>query len=260
MANQPLTEEQQARRAATARANGAKSRGPKTANGKYISSLNSIVTGEHLGKHEADVPGFLIALPEPDKNRYRQLLQNNVRHMQPRSEAELDAVRYLSLHQFQLHRLERIEENLRQIHHGEMLGRYPDFDYLDHECGAYKSGIEDEKVWRALNRDRRSHEGSIRHYRREFQQLRKHCPLAVPEPVSVTHEMQPPDPDPLPAPAVVSEALDHAARQQSEPSYQPPFWIANILDNKDLVERIAKRDNRKIVNGRLELPKLPRAA
>jgi hypothetical protein len=90
--------------------------------------------------------------------------------------------------------------------------------------------------------------------------LRKHYPLAVPEPVSVTHEMQPPDPDPLPAPAVVSEALDHAARQQSEPSYEPPFWVANILDNKDLVERIAKRDNRKIVNGRLELPPLPRAA
>ena len=39
-----MTEEQKARRAAVARQNGAKSRGPVSDLGKYIASLNSIAT------------------------------------------------------------------------------------------------------------------------------------------------------------------------------------------------------------------------
>ena len=40
-----MTEEQKTRRAEAARENGAKSRGPVSDIGKYISSLNSIATG-----------------------------------------------------------------------------------------------------------------------------------------------------------------------------------------------------------------------
>ncbi|MCA2965112.1 MAG: hypothetical protein INH40_14510 [Acidobacteriaceae bacterium] len=59
---------------------------------------------------------------------------------------------------------------------------------------------------------------------------------------------------------LVDEAVQHAARAQSEPSYQAPEWVDRLLNNRELVELVARRDNRKVVNGRLEIPRLPRAA
>jgi hypothetical protein len=259
MEKPPLTEEQKAHRAAVARANGAKSRGPKTPTGKYISSLNSIVTGENLGKLEADLPSCMQSLTIEDKAVYRRLLQINTRHMQPQSEAELEAIRHLAFHQFELKRLERIQETLRQIDQDKVRERHPDCDALEREAHGYKIGIADDKVYRTLNRDRRSHEISVLHYQKVFRSLRRDTPLVPPEPVSVAAEMQPDEPE-LPSPAVVNQALQHAARAESEPSFALAPWIRRFLQDKDLMEKVARRDNRELVDGRLVIPRLPRAA
>jgi hypothetical protein len=259
MEKPPLTEEQKAHRAAVARANGAKSRGPKTPTGKYISSLNSIVTGENLGKLEADLPPCMQTLTVEDKAVYRRLLQINTRHLQPQSEAELEAIRHIAFHQFELQRLERIQEARHQIGQDQILERYPRMNDIECEVSAYQAGIVNDKVSRALNRDRRSHEISVLHYHKVFRTLRRDTPMVPPEPVSVALEMQPDQPD-IPSTVIVDEAVQHAARAQSEPSYQAPEWVDNLLNNKELVKIIARRDNRKISQGRLEIPRLPRAA
>ncbi|MCX6588992.1 MAG: hypothetical protein NTX13_20695, partial [Acidobacteria bacterium] len=92
-----------------------------------------------------------------------------------------------------------------------------------------------------------------------FRTLRRDIPLVPPEPVSVAREMRP-DQSELPSTMMVDQAIQHAARVQSEPSYRAPEWVDTLLNNKELVEIIARRDNRKTIDGRLEIPRLPRAA
>jgi hypothetical protein len=69
-----------------------------------------------------------------------------------------------------------------------------------------------------------------------------------------------PDQPVLPSTVIVDEAVQHAARVQSEPSYRAPEWVDKLLKNKELVKLIARRDKRRIIDGRLEIPWLPRAA
>jgi hypothetical protein len=203
MEKPPLTEEQKAHRAAVARANGAKSRGPKTPTGKYISSLNSIVTGENLGKLEADLPSCMQSLTIEDKAVYRRLLQINTRHMQPQSEAELEAIRHLAFHQFELKRLERIQETLRQIDQDKVRERHPDCDDLEREAHGYKIGIADDKVYR----DAQSRPSLPRNLGPPLSEglpdPAARYPARAADLVSVAAEMQPDEPE-LPSPAVVN--------------------------------------------------------
>jgi hypothetical protein len=259
MAQKPLTAEQKARRAEVARANGAKSRGPKTITGKYISSLNSIVTGEHLGRLEAEVPPSLARCSPEDWHEYRRLLQINARQLQPASECEIDLVRQIAVHAFHAYRILRIERTLRRAEQEKLLASYAELSSHENEAMAYQSGMGNDKMWRALLRDRRSHEASAASYRRTFRQLRRESPMVPAEPVSIAVDMLA-EVDPLPPPHVVAEAIEHAVRAQSEPSHKVPAWVDKFLKDRELLEVVAARDNLKICDGRLVLPKRPKAA
>lgn len=259
MAQKPLTAEQKARRAETARANGAKSRGPKTPTGKYISSLNSIITGEYLGRLEAEIPPSLVGGSEADWKEYRRYLQINARQMQPASECEIDLIRQIAVHCFHIHRIQRIERTLRRADQEKLLGSHPDLRGHESEAMSYRAGMTDDKMWRALQRDRKSHEASVISYRRMFRQLRRDTPMVPAEPVSVAVDMLYEE-DPLPPPHIVTEALEHAERAKSEPSYKVPHWVDKLLNDQELLEMVAARDNLKISQGRLVLPKRPKAA
>lgn len=259
MAQKPLTAEQQARRAEIARANGAKSRGPKTTIGKYISSLNSIIHGEHLGRLEAEVPPSLAGCSEADWTEYRRLLQINARQLQPASECEIDLIRQIAVHAFHGQRLLRIERTLRQAEEQKLLDSYSELDAHQIEALGYRAAMGDDKMWRALQRDRRSHEASGAGYRRVFRQLRRDAPMVPPEPVSVAVDMLA-EQDPLPPPSVVVEAIEHLEKAQSEPSHEVPAWVTKLMNNQELLELIAARDHLKIRDGRLVLPSRPRAA
>jgi len=43
----------------------------------------------------------------------------------------------------------------------------------------------------------------------------------------------------LPPPEVVAEILAHADRAKNEPSYKLPLWVAEVLENKELMAEIA---------------------
>lgn len=259
MAKKPLTAEQQARRAEISRANGAKSRGPKTSVGKYISSLNSVIHGEHLGRLEAEIPPSLVGCSEADWKEYRRLLQINARQLQPASECEMDLVRQIAVHCFHTHRILRIERTLRLADQEKMLASFPEFNPPQNESMSYRSGMGEDKMWRALLRDRRSHEASVAGYRRMFRQLRRDSPMVPAEPVSVAVDMLY-EADPLPAPHIVAEAIEHVQKTQSEPSHKAPDWVDKLLKDSELLELVAARDNLKISKGRLVLPSRPKAA
>ncbi len=259
MAKKPLTMEQQARRAEIARANGAKSRGPKTPTGKYISSLNSIVTGEHLGRLEAEIPPSLAGCSEDDWREYRRFLQINARQMQPAAECEIDLIRQIAVHSFHVHRILRIERTLRQANQEKLLASYPELSGHEGEAMSYQSGMSQDKMWRALQRDRKSHEASVANYRRMFRQLRRDTPMVPAEPVSVAVDMLYEE-DPLPPPHIIAEAMEHAEKAKSEPGHQVPPWVAKLLNDRELLEMVAARDNLEISDGRLIPPKRPKAA
>ena len=80
-----MTEEQKARRAAVARQNGAKSRGPVSDLGKYIASFNSIATGEHLEILKEELPECIALLSSDCWISYLRLYQKHLRQLQPAS-------------------------------------------------------------------------------------------------------------------------------------------------------------------------------
>ena len=45
--------------------------------------------------------------------------------------------------------------------------------------------------------------------------------------------------DPLPPPEVVAEILAHADRAKSEPNYELPRWVAEVILNEELMAEIA---------------------
>jgi len=253
MSKKQLTEEEKQRRAETARRNGAKSRGPKTPIGKYISSLNSIIHGEHLGRLEAEVPPSLAGCSDADWKEYRRFLQINARQLQPASECEMDLIRQIAVHSFHVQRILRIERILRQVEEQKKLDSYANLSDPHIQALAYESGIGNDKVWRALLRDRRSHEASVASYRRMFRQLRREAPMVPPEPVSVSVDMHPQE-DPLPAPEVVAQAIEHVQKAQSEPSHKVPSWVARMMKDRELLEIVAARDHLEMCDGRLVIP------
>lgn len=99
-----MTEEQKTRRAEAARENGAKSRGPVSDIGKYISSLNSIATGEHLDLRKEDLPECIALLSTDCRLSYLRLYQKHLRQFQPHSDCEHTMLRHMCVELFQLER------------------------------------------------------------------------------------------------------------------------------------------------------------
>ena len=65
-----MTDEQKNRRAALARENGRKSRGPISPLGKYASSMNAIATGKHVQVHKEIFPECDILLSSDERESF----------------------------------------------------------------------------------------------------------------------------------------------------------------------------------------------
>ncbi len=83
-----MAEEQKARRTEAAREIGAKSRGPITDIGKYISSLNGITTGDKLEMRKEDLLECSALLSTDRRIAYLWLYQKHLRQYQPNSGCE----------------------------------------------------------------------------------------------------------------------------------------------------------------------------
>jgi hypothetical protein len=243
-----MTEEQRARRAATARQNGAKSRGPVTPTGKQISALNSITTGEHLNLLAEEVPECLTMLTTDDAVAFVRLLQKHLRQYQPQSECEKTLLRQMTVELFQAQRTISLETYARQSDLDTMMRRYPDLADQERQLQAYKEGLKDEKLWRALQRDKKAHQTAYLQYQRALQTMRRAFPVVPPEPVSLTVDLQQLE-CPMPSPEVIAEVLEYADQAKSEPSYPLPRWVRGMLEDDELMEQMAPEYDRRGIRG-----------
>ena len=127
-----LTDDQRQRRAEIARQNGAKSKGPVTAEGKYRSSLNVIATGEHVELHKEDLPPFFFLLSTDDRSAYLRAFQAQMRHLKPQSEFEQSLVRRMAIALFQHDRLTNFHAEALQRELGAVVREFPALGLSDH--------------------------------------------------------------------------------------------------------------------------------
>ena len=138
-----MTEEQKARRAAVARQNGAKSRGPVSDLGKYSASLNSIATGEHLEILKEELPECIALLSSDCWISYLRLYQKHLRQLQPASECEQTLVRHMCVELFQLERTISLETYARQCLLDASLRAYSEMPDEMRELTSYEKGLEE---------------------------------------------------------------------------------------------------------------------
>lgn len=233
-----MTEDQKARRAEIARANRAKSNGPVSEPGRFISSLNSITTEEHLNILKEELPECIALLTTDCRQAYIRLYQRHFRQYKPEAECEQTLLRHMCVELFQLERTISLETHARQRGIDDVIRAYPDLSDADRELFAYEQGLQKDKLWRALQRDKKAHLAAYTSYHRLFKQTRLDFRLIPPEPVSSDADNNLAE-EPLPPPEVVAEAIAHAHRAKNEPSYDLPHWVTEMLLNEALMAEIA---------------------
>ncbi|MBI2690095.1 MAG: hypothetical protein HYX27_27635 [Acidobacteria bacterium] len=99
-----MTKEQ---RAQIARANGAKSRGPKTKEGKAKSSRNALKAGTRAKKLAHFVPPHEAVLCHEDRKYYAHLIADLCEIYAPKSQTQMDLIRDIAIARTQIDRLHR---------------------------------------------------------------------------------------------------------------------------------------------------------
>jgi len=238
MPSKELTEEQRQRRAAIARQNGAKSKGPVTTEGKYRSSMNAIATGEHVELHKEDLPPFFFLLSTDDRAAYLRSFQSQMRHFKPQSEFEQSLVRRMAIALFQHDRLTSFQAEAMQRELDTVVREFPALGLSDHFFLSNKRATLEKEVQQFVIRGQRHHMATFRSLHKTLIDLRKHTPMQPPEPVDITadsKQLHDDDPDP----SVAVEVIALADRAKKEPSFELPQYAINFLKNKGYMERLA---------------------
>ncbi|MFO0365473.1 MAG: hypothetical protein ACK55F_12430 [Acidobacteriota bacterium] len=238
MPSKELTDEQRQRRAAIARQNGAKSKGPVTVEGKYRSSMNTIATGEHVELHKEDLPPFFFLLSTDDRSAYLRAFQAQMRHLKPQSDFEQGLVRRMAIALFQHDRLTNFQAEAMQREVDTIVREFPALGLSDHFFLSNKRATLDKEVQQFVIRGQRHHMATFRSLHKTLIDLRRHTPMQPPEPVDITADSQQirdDDPDP----AVAVEVLALADRAKKEPNFDLPGYVLNLLQDNDLMERLA---------------------
>ena len=233
-----MTEEQKVRRAEAARENGAKSRGPVSEIGKYISSLNSISTGEHSELRKEELPECIALLSTDCRSAYLRLYQRHLRQYQPKSECQTTIVRHMCVELFQFERTISLETQIRQHGVDEVLRSYEGLSDAELQMFSYERGVQKEKLWRSLGREKKAHQTAYFNFVKLLKLIQRDFALAPPEPINSEPDANLLN-DPLPPAEVVAEILGHADRAKNEPSYKLPHWVAQVILNEELMAEIA---------------------
>src|SRR5262245_55708082 len=104
-----MTKEERAR---IARENGAKSKGPKTEEGKAKSSRNGIKTGEFASKLAAFVPPDSAVLCNEERQAYYNLMDQLTQIYAPINQESMNLVRQIAIARWQIERLHKAITNV----------------------------------------------------------------------------------------------------------------------------------------------------
>jgi len=210
----------------TARANGAKSRGPTTPEGKEKSSRNSLKHGLTAGTGN-------ILLDSEDPDEFEQTFNKLLAIHEPATPAENDIVEEMVAARWRIRRMWTIETNLLNV---EVLTQQSKTD-------SPEPGVPLAMAFRTLADDSRSlalasrYEARLqrlydRAYKtlRELQEARKSEPPAQPHTIEVRWvdsreelDMRAAAAKPAPEPELPNEPTAAAKEAITEPSAEPPF-------------------------------------
>jgi hypothetical protein len=233
-----MTEEQKLRRAEIARQNGRKSRGPVSPEGKSRSSMNAIATGQHLEVHKEIFPECMVLLGTDDREAYVRLWQKHLKQYKPHSEQEQVILRQMTAELFQFQRLSEAETFSMQALQDEVLREHPSIEWTAQLVQAYSRAATEEKTHRFIERKKKAHMTAYNALQRNLIQLRKNFPMQPPEPIDITADNKVAETD-VPTPAVVEELLGLADRAKNEPAFVPPAYVLNLLEDNEVMQKIA---------------------
>jgi hypothetical protein len=136
----------EARRAA-ARANGAKSRGPVTAEGKQRSSRNAVKHG---------LLARILTLTEADARLYESLQQNYIERFQPRDQPEYDLIEELVYAKWQIRQAWMMHARTLSLQmmadYDELNGEWDSVTMLDRQTLAFAQSLAKSNVLPTLER------------------------------------------------------------------------------------------------------------
>ena len=237
MSTQP-TDEQKKRRAEASRQNGRKSKGPVSLAGKYRSSMNAITTGQHVELHKEDLPSFFNLLSVDDRADYVRSSLAHYRKFKPDSELEQGYVRRMVSELFSFDRNTSLYTRAMQEELDTVLREYPDIDVDTQFLNGHKRSITQKELFRTIERNKKAHLAAYEKLMKLLAQSRKLFPLQPPEPVDISADTKTLE-DPGPPPEVVAELLAMADQAKKEPSFVPPAYVLNFLEDKDFMQRLA---------------------
>ena len=102
----------------------------------------------------------------------------------------------------------------------------------------HKRAITQRELFRTIERNKKAHLQAYEKLMKLLAQSRKLFPLQPPEPVDISADTNTLE-DPGPTPGVVAELLALADQAKKEPSFVPPPYVLNFLEDKDFMQRFA---------------------
>ncbi len=237
MAQSP-TDEQKQRRAEASRQNGCKSSGPVSPAGKYRSSMNAITTGLHVELHKEDLPSFYILISTDDREDCLRGLQAHYRKFKPDTEVEQGYVRRMTSEMYLFDRNTSLYTRAMQEELDTVLREFPEIDLDTQFLNGHKRAVTQKELFRSIERNKKAHLAAYEKFMKLLAQSRKLFPLQPPEPVDISADTNTLE-EPGPAPQVVAELLALADQAKKEPSFVPPTYVLNFLEDKDVMRRVA---------------------
>jgi hypothetical protein len=232
----------------TARANGAKSRGPSTASGKEKSSRNAIRHGLTAGNGN-------ILLDCEDPNQFDEALNKLLAILKPETPAEEDIVEEMVAARWRIRRMWTIETGLLNA---EILKRQPKSDVPKltvQLASAFRSLTDSPSLTVASRYEARLQRIYDRAYKtlRELQQARKSEPPQEPHTINIRWVKTDEEPDhpvesasPVPEPEPVAQAFVPVFRNAAPPADETPLRNEPTVDaNKELVPQTPMLENEK---------------
>jgi hypothetical protein len=245
-----LTPEQ---RAAISRANGAKSRGPKTDAGKQRSARNAIKTGEHAGPLAYLVPPHAAVLYNEDRQAYYRLFDEMLHIYQPRNQEAANLVKQITIARWEIERLNLV---LTMTWNAAILDAGTEPPTVPEEMAEYQTLIRAhldlfgarQSAVQNINRQIDRLERRIDRLRRAIRDVHTHFPNVAPEP--------------KPKPAAASTEKSGKRTQPPQPANvenkedtpQPAFSVKYLPDPSEPPLYVTEHDEMVLQAYRREFP------
>ena len=161
-----------------------------------------------------------------------------MRKFRPDSELELGLLRRMVCALFQYDRFTSLYSEALQRDLDQVLREYPSLSMGEQFLQGNIRTAKQKDFLRYIERGQKFQFAAYNGFIKTLQLVRKGFPVDPPEPVDTsadTREIE----DPGPEPAVMVQILEMADQAKKEPSFDLPLYVLNMLNNKELMSKMA---------------------